>query len=404
MTSYAAYARVSTTEQIKGYSLEAQLDACHQHGEGQDWTLYRDYIDPGHSGRSDKRPGFQAFVRDALGGHFQVGVIHKFDRFARNRAISATYKELLRHAGVRLISVTEPVDGPASIIVEGMLEVVAEWYSANLAQETIKGMSQKIRDGGWIGAPPLGYCKKDGWVEWAVEAEKMALAFKEFSTGNYTLAEWTQVAYDLGYREKSGKRIYKGRWSYIFHNKFYVGIVVWSGIEAQGKHQPLVDEETFNRVQQILAEHDGHKVRLLRRVYLLTGLLWSLDANCRMHGGVGKNIRYYRSERRSDNGQHHVRADALETQIPRVLQAITLDDNRVNDLSNDIDDALLLALKVAPTVGDVYRWLNTIEQQQALCRLVIAPKGLQISGANIVAVHARPPFCVNGLLKFELLG
>ncbi len=393
--NYAAYARVSTTEQIKGYSIEAQLDACHAYGEGQGWTLHRDYIDPGHSGRSDKRPGFQAFMRDAKNSHFQVVLVHKFDRFARNRAISATYKELLKTNGVRVVSVTEPIDdSPSSIILEGMLEVVAEWYSANLAQETRKGMLKKAQNGEWPTAPPLGYIKQNGWVELTEDAEKLCYAFREFSTNLYTLGEWVKVAYDMGYRGRHGGMISRGEWSRIFHNRFYIGVIKWAGIEVQGKHETLIDQETFDRVQEILAAHDGYKTRKIRRPYILTGFLWSLDTGSRMNGSVGKGIKYYRSALPDSQGiKHYVQAEIIESQVAGVLGTVRL--SNITSLLTEgdiIDEALLLALKVTPTVGDLYHWLQTDAQRQALCSLAIEKYGLKVSGGRIVNVQPRPPF------------
>ncbi len=389
----AIYARVSTTEQAEGKSIEAQLHACREYARARGWQVYAEYVDPGHTGRSENRPSFQSLASDALAGRFQTVLVHKFDRFARNRAISATYKELLRKNGVRVVSVTEPTDDtPTSIIVEGMLEVVAEWYSVNLAQETRKGQWQVIRDGGWPGTVAWGYEKdENGWVKVAAEAEAVRVAFREFATGIYTLAEWTKVAYDLGYRTRNGTRVSKARWSQVFHNRFYIGVVAWGGVEAQGKHTPLVDEEMFNRVQEILAEHDGHKERSTRRPYPLTGFLWSLDTDSPLHGAVGKGIRYYRSSSPGDSGQrHHVQAEILESQMAGVLCAVHLPD--CTALSNRIDGALLLALKVTPTVGDLYQWLETDEQRHAIFELTIARQGLKVRGDRIVDIQPSPPF------------
>jgi DNA invertase Pin-like site-specific DNA recombinase len=358
--------------------------------------VYAEYVDPGHTGRTENRPAFQALAGDALAGRFQAVLVHKFDRFARSRAVSATYKELLRKNGVRVISITEPTDDtPTSIIVEGMLEVVAEWYSVNLAQETRKGQWQVIRDGGWPGPVTWGYEKdENGWIRLAEDAELVRSAFREFATGNYTLAEWVEVAFAMGYRTRQGNKINKGRWSQIFHNRFYIGIVAWGGVEAQGKHAPLVDEETFNRVQEILAEHDGHKERSTRRPYPLTGFLWSLDANSPLHGAVGKGIRYYRSLNPGDSGQrHHVQAETLESQIAGVLCAVHLPDCTAVH-NNQIDGALLLALKVTPTVGDLYQWLETDEQRRAICELAIVHQGLKVRGDRIVDIQPSPPFAI----------
>ncbi len=221
----------------------------------------------------------------------------------------------------------------------------------------------------------------------------VAFASREFATGKCTFGEWVQVAYNLGYRTRTGAKINKGCWSQIFHNRFYIGVVTWGGVEAQGKHQALTDEDTFKRVQEILAEHDGHKERSTRRPYPLTGFLQSLDAGGPMHGAVGKGIRYYRSLNPGDDGQrHYAQAETLESQIGGVLCAIHLPTIYSTALDKRIDDALLLALKVAPTVGDLYQWLETEEQRHAIFELAIAPHGLKVRGDRIVDIQPFPPF------------
>lgn len=399
--NYAAYARVSTTEQIKGYSLGAQLDACHQYGEGQGWTLYGDYTDPGHSGASDKRPAFQRLVSDAQCGRFQVILVHKFDRFSRNRLYSVTYKSLLRDQGVQVVSVTQPIetDNPASVLLEGITEVFDEWFLINLKTETLKGQWKMIEAGKWPNRPPWGYYKENGSIEVAEAGAQVASAFKEFATGHYTLNSWADAAYELGIVKKDGQKISFTVWSYIFHNRFYIGVLSWGGKEAIGNHQPLVDQDTFDRVQQALKDNENNVIHRLYRSYLLRGLLWSIDADSPMMGAVGKGYKYYRSQKVTTTGKrHYMLSDRLESQLTDVLQGVTVCPNDL-DKVDDLDNTMRLLMRVSPNIGVIYRWLDTDEQRRALCNIVIEPYGLKVSGQQIIDLSQRPPF--GFVLRYE---
>lgn len=129
MKRAAIYARLSSEEQTQGYSLDAQVDAIHEYCVNEGYEVAGEYVDAGYSGTNDKRPQFKKLIADAQDDLFETVIVHKFNRFARNRVESVTYKALLRDINIPLLSVTEPIDpeNPASIITEGMLEVLTEW-------------------------------------------------------------------------------------------------------------------------------------------------------------------------------------------------------------------------------------------------------------------------------------
>lgn len=153
----AAYCRVSSEEQVQGYSLDAQIEAIHEYCKDKGYEVVAEYIDGDysakHSGKNDKRQQFKKLIADAQDGLFEAVIVHKLDRFARNRAQSVIHKELLRDIGISVLSVSEPLDpdNPASIITEGMLEVLGEWYSVNLGQEVRKGRTKGAKLGKWMG-------------------------------------------------------------------------------------------------------------------------------------------------------------------------------------------------------------------------------------------------------------
>ncbi len=393
----ALYARVSTEEQAEKYSLNAQLEAMRQYAKEQGWEVVEEYIDPGYSGRSDKRPAFRRLIRDALAGKFEAILVHALDRFARSRFVSVTYKALLKEQGIFIYSVTEHIDhnDVNSVVMEGMLEVMAEWYSANLSVKVKAGMKRAVAEGQWPFRAPFGYEKKrdltHSWLEVAEVGAKITYAFQEFSTGKYTLASWTEVAWDLGYRNAKGGKIHKSQWGAIFRNTFYIGLVTYDGEEYRGSWPPLIDPATFQRVQEILDDHRpiGRGPYTPHRDYLLTGLLWSLDSDSSMHGTIAKHkLCYYRSMEICENGKrHHVRCEILEQAVSELLYDVVIDNPQVIKL---FDPPLQLALKAASSVGHVYNWLETFDQKREILCTVF--ERLYVKGQEITAVTLKPDF------------
>ncbi len=154
----AAYARFSSDNQ-RDESIDAQLRAIHEYAEKKGFTVVAEYTDRAKSATTDNREAFQQMIADSELGKFDGVIIHKLDRFARNRYDSAIYERRLKNNGIHLFSVVENLDdSPESIILESLLEGMAEYYSKNLAREVRKGLNEnalKCRHNG--GTPPLGY-------------------------------------------------------------------------------------------------------------------------------------------------------------------------------------------------------------------------------------------------------
>lgn len=167
----ACYIRVSTEDQTE-YSPEAQHRALEHYARQHKLTISPEhvYIDAGISGRrAETRPAFMAMIAAAKKRPppFSVILVHKFDRFARNREDSIVYKSMLRRqCGVQVVSITEHLeDDKMSLILEAMLEAMAEYYSINLGDEVRKGMREKARRGELQTAPPFGYGVKDNILQ-----------------------------------------------------------------------------------------------------------------------------------------------------------------------------------------------------------------------------------------------
>ena len=134
---YARFSSHSQTEQ----SIEGQLRECYDFAKRNDVTIVGEYIDRALTGTSDKRPQFLKMIEDSKKKNFEYVLVYQLDRFARNRYDSANYKAKLKKNGVRVLSVKENITDDASgILVEGMLESMAEYYSAELSQKVKRGI------------------------------------------------------------------------------------------------------------------------------------------------------------------------------------------------------------------------------------------------------------------------
>ena len=158
----AIYARVSSEKQVeKDLSIPAQLKSLKKYAADRGWEVVREYIDEAESARTANRPQFKGMVAEAKrkGKPFDTILVWKLSRFARNREDSILYKSLLRKHGVQVLSINEPIDDSAAgKLLEGMIEVIDEFYSSNLAEDVLRGMAENASKGFYSGGnPPFGY-------------------------------------------------------------------------------------------------------------------------------------------------------------------------------------------------------------------------------------------------------
>ena len=271
-----SYIRVSTREQAQrggseeGFSLPAQREANKRKAQSMGALVVKEFADRGESARSANRPELQkmlAYLKED--GGIDYVIVHKLDRLARNRADDVEINRAFEEAGVRLVSTSENIDQtPGGMLLHGIMSSIAEFYSRNLANEVIKGMGEKARNGGTLGKAPLGYLNVRARDENGREIRTIALdeeraplirlAFSEYATGNWTVSQLAKHLNTLGLSipptpRRCAKPITATRLHEILRHPYYKGIVTFQGVEYAGKHEPLVDSQTWQTVQTILA-------------------------------------------------------------------------------------------------------------------------------------------------------
>ena len=197
---YAGYVRISSEEQVGNFSVDAQRRAIEAWVAAKGGQLVKVYVDEAQSGRTADRPEFNRMRHDARSRKFDALVLHKFDRFSRNRTDALAIKSLLRRDyGVKVFSVMEPSedsDGPIGALIEGIMESVADWYSRNLATEVAKGKKERSNQGLHNNQAPFGYKKNKDKVLVPDENELpgLLLAYQSYATGKYSDIDIAQFA------------------------------------------------------------------------------------------------------------------------------------------------------------------------------------------------------------------
>ena len=285
---YARYSSHSQTEQ----SIEGQLRDSYAFAERNGYTVIGEYIDRALTGTKDARPEFQRMIRDAEKRQFQVVIVWKLDRFARNRYDSAIYKARLKKYGVRVVSVMENItDGPEGIILEGLLESMAEYYSANLSENIRRGQKESVAKGWFCGAPiPYGYRVQDHRL---VPDERTAPVAREIFRRYADGESPSRIADDLNARGLRTRRGYPFRVSTfdgMIQSTTYVGRHVYAGSVVEGLAAPLIDEDTFARASQRRQKNKRAPASQKARTrYLLHGKIFCGHCGSSMVGESGRS-------------------------------------------------------------------------------------------------------------------
>ena len=312
-----SYLRVSTREQAQrggaaeGFSIPAQREANKKKAMALGALIVKEFVDRGESARSANRPELQKmlhYLQDA--GDIDYVIVHKLDRLARNRADDVDINRILDQTGTRLISTTENIDQtPGGILLHGIMSSIAEFYSRNLASEVVKGLSQKARAGGTIGRAPLGYLNKQGrdehgrearWVDIdPVRGPLITQAFTEYATDRWTLSTLTDHLTAQGLTtvptpSRPSHPLGHNKLLAILRNPYYRGIVTYQGVHYPGKHQPLIDDATWQRVQTILNQHrHGERQRIHNHHLKTTIRCGQCGGRLTIHNAKARNGQIY---------------------------------------------------------------------------------------------------------------
>ncbi|MBR2047096.1 MAG: recombinase family protein [Oscillospiraceae bacterium] len=350
------YARYSSHAQ-RDVSIEQQIRACRQFAERQGIRIVHVYEDRALTGTSDKRPGFQKMIQDAKTAGWSYVVVYTLDRFARDRYDSAVYKRKLKTAGVRVLSAMENIsDDPTGILMESVLEGLAEYYSKELSRKVLRGHEDNARKCMVNGKLPLGFCRgEDGrYAICEPEAELVREIFRRVSS----MENLADIIADLnarGMKTKTGGAWNRSSFNQILSNERYTGLYIYHDIRVPGGIPQIVSQEMFDEVQCIMhvkpnprRDPTGTIPQRRRRdngTYLLTGKLFCGECRSPMIGVSGTSktseLHYYYAckGRRDDHGSCHkknVRRDTIEHFVTAALKDAIFSEDVIPFLADEV--------------------------------------------------------------------
>lgn len=294
---YARFSSHSQTEQ----SIEGQLKECYRYAEQQNYIVVGEYIDRAISGKfADNRTEFLKMIADSDKHTFEGVLVYQLDRFARNRYDSAIYKSKLKKNGVRVLSAKENITDDASgILIEGVLESMAEYYSVELAQKINRGMAinaEKCLSNG--SNPGLGFKVNKSDRTFYVDEDEAAIVreiFERYAAGETK----TEIIRDMQRRKVKtslGKEFSNNSLSRMLTNKRYIGYYIYKGVETPGGMPRILEDDLFYRVQEIMNRNKNAPARTHGEgEYILTTKLFCGHCKEMMvgYGGTGKSKKQY---------------------------------------------------------------------------------------------------------------
>lgn len=285
---YGRYSSHGQSEQ----SIEGQMRDCYAFAQREGYRIVGDYIDRALTGRNDDRPDFQRMIVDAAKRQFKYIIVWKLDRFARNRFDSAVHKATLKKYGVKVISATENItDEPEGILLEGLMESLAEYYSANLSKHVKRGQRESILKGNVPGGvAPYGFKIVDKkLVADPAKAPIIQYVFEQYAKG----VPKKQVMEELNARgalNAYGNQLTLSCLQNSLRNPKYIGKYTYNGEEVPGGCEALISEDVFNAVQARLdAVRHAPAAKKARQDYLLQGKAFCGYCGTRLVGECGKS-------------------------------------------------------------------------------------------------------------------
>ena len=296
------YARYSSDNQ-REESIEGQIRECTAYAEKNGITIVKHYIDRAISAKTDNRPQFQQMIKDSDKKLFDIVLVWKLDRFARNRYDSARYKTQLKRNGVKLMSATEIIsEGPEGIILESVLEGYAEYYSADLAEKVVRGQTENILKGRCNGGRGTFGYTLDSERKFHIDplASPFVLeAFRKYRDG-LTMKEIRDWLNENGIKNPVGGAFTYNSVEHMLKNRRYIGELKFRDVVVPDAIPPIVPLELFDDVQEKIAKNKKAPARRKAEDdYLLTTKLHCGCCGALMFGESGTSRtgevhRYYK--------------------------------------------------------------------------------------------------------------
>ncbi len=364
------YLRVSSRGQLEtdydddGLSIAGQRERCAHKAAEFNADVIGEYIERAESAKTDHRPALKEMLtRIKTERDVDYVVLWKVDRFARNRRDDSNMLFDIELAGARLISATENIDQtPAGRLMHGMLASFAEYYSRNLANEVVKGATQKAKRGGTPGPAPIGYLNVREQLPQGREIRTVVIdperapvilwAYETYATGVYSLLDMVTLLDARGLRTRGNRRCAPRALDLsavhrLLSNPYYTGVVTYRGKQyPEGRHDRIVSEKLFEEVQDVLKAHNKSGERDRKHQHFLKGTIRCAHCDRRLiysrNPGRGGTYEYFicGPAQRCECPNGYQRVDAVEAAIENHYKTITLTPSQQQRAAAEIERRL----------------------------------------------------------------
>ena len=403
------YARYSSDNQ-REESIEGQLRECIAFAEKNGMTVLRHYIDRAFSAKTDNRPEFQNMIKDSGKKLFDVVIVWKLDRFSRNRYDSARYKTTLKNNGVKVVSATEVIsEGAEGIILESMLEGFAEYYSVDLSEKVVRGMTEnalKCKYNG--GTLPIGYVidNEQYFQIDPLTAPFVLEAFKRYDEGA-TMTEIRDYLNERGMKNTRRQPMSYNSIQHMLNNRRYIGEYAFRDVIVPDGIPVIVPQDLFDRVQEKLAKNKKAPARhKAEDDYLLTTKLFCGYCGAYLCGESGTSRtgvvhHYYKcvsvKKKRAECHKKPVKKNWIEDLVVNETMKMVMDDTTIEAIVSmllDLQDREntnlpLYEQQLREVEASIQNLLNAIQQgiltkstKSRLEELEAAKEDLEIKIAN----------------------
>ena len=356
----AIYIRVSTAEQAnEGYSIGEQKERLEKYAEAHSWIVYKVYSDPGYSGGSKNRPALTSMINDIQNGKVDKVLVYKLDRLSRSQKDTLyLIEDVFLKNNVDFVSMTENLDtsSPFGIAMIGILSVFAQLEREQIRERMQVGLDARAKEGYFHGGAyaPIGYDYIDGeLVVNEYEALQLRKMYELFLSGMpvYSIFKYMATHYTTKYGPWKNSTVYG-----CLKNILYTGKITWKGNIYEGRHESIIDEDTYNKAQKQIAERNKEfPSHPFKRTSLLGGLIWCGNCGARYfckhnvsrRPGITPVNKYYTCYSRGKTQKRMIKdpncknkswnVKAFDQIILDEIRKLALDPNLITDLLENSD-------------------------------------------------------------------
>ena len=331
----AGYVRVSGEEQTKNYSIPEQQEVIKNYCKARDWNIIKFYIDGAYTGANTDRPALQELLSEAE--NFDAIIVWKIDRFSRSHRDMLNMIHLLQEKKCVFISVVESFDmtTPMGMLMLQILTAFAELEREQIKERMSLGRRGRAKKGLWRAGSnvPTGYDYIGGHlIIREDEAEQIRKIFELFLSG-WSITKIRQYMNE-NYTNRYSSWAQASSVTMVLRNSLYIGKLPSKkvGIDYEGEHEPIIDEVTFNKAQQLLKARldnfDEDRRHPFKAKYLLTGLSYCGQCGGRVSCVTTHGYSYYGCHKKYDGDPRHKMKPKCNTARYRtkILDQVIIDE------------------------------------------------------------------------------